>query len=75
MKNFKIWWGLNIFWLIVFSAVFAWIMLHKMTITGPVRTYQMRMVSLAIMGYFLGIIGVAQVLLYHYIRSKQKDSK
>lgn len=73
--NFKFWWALNIFWTIVFISVFIYIMVKKMTISGPVQTYQMRMVALAIMGYFLGIIGVAQVLLYHYIKSKTKHDK
>ncbi|KRL67094.1 DUF3923 family protein [Companilactobacillus versmoldensis] len=73
--NFKLWWTLNAFWAIVFVTVFIYIMVRKMTITGPVQVYQMRMVALAIEGYFLGIIGVAQVLLYHYIKSKSKHDK
>ncbi|AKP67342.1 DUF3923 family protein [Companilactobacillus ginsenosidimutans] len=75
MLNFKFWWGLNIFWVIVFASVFVFIMNKQIVLSGPVRVYQMRMVALAILLYFSGIIGVGQVLFYHYIKSKMNMDK
>lgn len=71
----KIWWGLNVFWLVVFLTTLIYILTHQVALIGPVQSYPMKEFVFSIMFYFLSIIGVAQVLFYHFIRQREKHAQ
>ncbi|MFD1472210.1 hypothetical protein [Companilactobacillus mishanensis] len=73
--NFKIWWVLTIFYIVLFSSIATWLLVRPISGVTAAEVYQFRAFSLAIMGFFLTIASVSQVLIAFGLRDKARKSK
>ncbi|AKP67747.1 DUF3923 family protein [Companilactobacillus ginsenosidimutans] len=68
----KIWWGINIVWIILFVVNAIFVMLRKVDATGAQQTMQVRLFTLGILGIFFIFIVLCQLLALYFIKRSQR---
>ncbi len=70
----RIWWIINICWLIVFAvgAIFIWE--RRVDGAGIFQTPELKLASLAILGVALVFVGLCQALVLYFVRHYNKIS-
>ncbi|MDM5249358.1 DUF3923 family protein [Lysinibacillus sp. G4S2] len=70
----KIWWAINIMWLIIFAVGAIFIGVRKIDAVGVVQTPEIKMVSFAILGIvFIGVV-LFQLILLIFLRFVRKNT-
>lgn len=64
----RIWWIVNIFWLLVFLADVIFVLVRKVDGAGIVQTPQLRIAAVGVSIAFLMFIGLCQWLVLYFIK-------
>ncbi|WP_125768793.1 DUF3923 family protein [Companilactobacillus furfuricola] len=72
----KIWWIVNILWIILFAAMGIFVIVRKYDAAGILQTNQLKFATLAMLAVLLLFVGLCQALVLYFIkRSNQAKSK
>ncbi|CAJ1196502.1 hypothetical protein CPR19092_LGOLGGFK_01859 [Companilactobacillus paralimentarius] len=68
----KVWWGINIAWLVLFIVGAIFLLNRRIDGAGTIQTPTVRMVSLAVLGGFFIFICLCQLIVLLFIKRKSK---
>lgn len=68
----RIWWIVNIFWLLVFIADVIFVLVRKVDGAGVVQTPQLRIAAVFVSIAFLIFIALCQWLALYFIKRSEK---
>lgn len=66
----KIWWIVNVFWVVVIAALGIFVVMRKYDAAGVLQTPQLKAANLAILGVVLVLAGLCQALILYIIRRR-----
>jgi spore maturation protein SpmA len=67
----KLWWSINIIWIVIIVSGAIYMMVRKVDGAGVVQTMPLRLVSLAILAVFAIFIALCQWLALYFIHKNQ----
>lgn len=68
----KVWWGINIAWLVLFVASAIYLLNRRIDGAGVIQNPTIRMVSLAVLGGCFIFVCLCQLLVLFFIKRKSK---
>lgn len=71
----KIWWIVNVLWIILFIALGIFIIVRKYDAAGILQTNQLKFANLAMLGVFVLFIGLCQALVLYFIRRSNHQNQ
>lgn len=74
MMGMKVWWGLNIVWLFIFSALTIFISIRDIDGSGLVQAPEIKMITLTILGIAFIVVALIQLILLYFVRKSAKSS-
>ncbi|GAB5054414.1 DUF3923 family protein [Pediococcus parvulus] len=69
---YKRWWIVNAIWIILFISCTVFVMIRKVDGSGAVQTLQNRLLSLLVLGIFLVIVFICQLIIYMFLKHNNK---
>ncbi|MQS89659.1 DUF3923 family protein [Companilactobacillus mishanensis] len=64
----KVWWGLNIFWIVVFVVLTIIILVRSVDGSGHVETLNSRIMSMIILALAVVFVAICQWIIHLFIR-------
>lgn len=62
----KIWWAINVFWIVLFGGLATFIYLREVDGAGAVQTPELRWLSLALLGVVFILVAIIQLIFLFF---------
>lgn len=66
----KLWWGANVFWLVIFSLLAIVIGTRQVDGAGAVQTPEIRIITFVILGIAFAFILIIQLIWFYFARKR-----
>ncbi|WP_397538927.1 DUF3923 family protein [Rummeliibacillus pycnus] len=66
----KLWWGANVFWLVIFSLLAIIIGTRQVDGAGIVQTPEIRIITFIILGVVFMFILIVQLIWFYFVRKR-----
>ncbi|MEK4080617.1 DUF3923 family protein [Solibacillus sp. FSL K6-1126] len=64
----KIWWAINVFWIVLFGGLATFIYLREVDGAGAVQTPELRWLSLALLGVVFILVAIIQLIFLFFLK-------
>ncbi|AUI72824.1 hypothetical protein COSHB9_08960 [Companilactobacillus alimentarius] len=68
MRKIKIWWLINVFWILLYIVTTLFLCFRQVDATGAIQNYSTKLINIAIISIVFLIIAICQLVIFHFIK-------